>query len=292
MTSEENSQPTTGADSPGLSREALAQLAASLEQNIQRRLSLDLWFKETSPIIRTDQDAPKHSKEMFQLIKQISSLHPAISVTPYDMNKFEKKANEYSISLAPTLIARSGGKSIRFTGIPAGTLFPAFIDALTYLTFFELPLDDEVRHLVEQLEEISDNKDPLSVELYVTPYDTQSAQQYGLFGIAGAATKSISVTITEIAEYPIAAQNKLIDEVPLVTINGKRFVGMWTLEDLLQQILHIAQNEDVTVVREQVISGPYISEDEALRLAADANANPNTQESGFEETSSGLVIPR
>ena len=67
---------------------------------------------------------------------------------------------------------------------------------------------------------------------------------------------------------------------------------MWTLEDLLQQILHIAQNEDVTVVREQVISGPYISEDEALRLAADANANPNTQESGFEETRSGLVIPR
>ena len=67
---------------------------------------------------------------------------------------------------------------------------------------------------------------------------------------------------------------------------------MWTLEDLLQQILHIAQNEDVTVVREQLISGPYISEDEALRLASDANANQNTQESGFEETSSGLVIPR
>lgn len=276
-----------------LSREAEAQLASTLQQNIQRRLSLDVWSRPVSSIYRSDRDDARHGLEMTNLVRQITSLHPAISFTPYDIDTFAKRAEQDFVTVAPTIVARSAGHSIRLVGIPAGTLFPAFIDVIVSLTYLSLPLDDEIYQVIAKIESAVNSGSPVEVELFVTPYDDISSRLYGIFGVLAAATKSVRVTITEIAEFPILAKNRLIEQVPVVTLNGHRFIGVWALHEILHQILHIAKSEDEIVVREESFSGPYVSEDEALKLASEQSLPPSgMSNSDLKETGSGLLIPR
>jgi alkyl hydroperoxide reductase subunit AhpF len=276
-----------------LSREAEAQLASTLQQNIQRRLSLDVWSRPTSSIYRSDRDDARHGMEMTNLVRQITSLHEAISFTPYDIDTFAKRAEQDFVTVAPTIVARSAGHSIRLVGIPAGTLFPAFIDVIVSLTYLSLPLDDEIYQVIAKIESAVNNGSPVEVELFVTPYDDISSRLYGIFGVVAAATKSVRVTITEIAEFPILAKNRLIEQVPVVTLNGHRFIGVWALHEILHQILHIAKSEDEIVVREESFSGPYVSEDDALKLVSEqSQTNSNMTSSDLKETDSGLLIPR
>ena len=283
---------TKSAENP-LSREAEAQLASTLQQNIQRRLSLDVWSRPSSSIYRSDRDDTRHGLEMTNLVRQITSLHPAISFTPYNIDTFAERAKQDFVTVAPTIVARSAGHSVRLVGIPAGTLFPAFIDVIVSLTYLNLPLDDEIYQIIEKIESNIDNKAPVEVELFVTPYDDVSSRLYGIFGVLAAATKSVRVTITEIAEFPILAKNRLIEQVPVVTLNGHRFIGVWALHEILHQILHIAKSEDDIVVRQESFSGPYVSEDEALRLVSEqSQSDSNTGDPDLKETDSGLLIPR
>ena len=276
-----------------LSREAEAQLASTLQQNIQRRLSLDVWSRPVSSIYRSDRDDARHGLEMTNLVRQITSLHPAISFTPYDIDTFAKRAEQDFVTVAPTIVARSAGHSIRLVGIPAGTLFPAFIDVIVSLTYLSLPLDDEIYQVIAKIESAVNSGSPVEVELFVTPYDDISSRLYGIFGVLAAATKSVRVTITEIAEFPILAKNRLIEQVPVVTLNGHRFIGVWALHEILHQILHIAKSEDEIVVREESFSGPYVSEDEALKLASEQSLPlSGMSDSDLKETGSGLLIPR
>ncbi len=276
-----------------LSREAEAQLASTLQQNIQRRLSLDVWSRPTSSIYRSDRDDARHGMGMTNLVRQITSLHEAISFTPYDIDTFAKRAEQDFVTVAPTIVARSAGHSIRLVGIPAGTLFPAFIDVIVSLTYLSLPLDDEIYQVIAKIESAVNNGSPVEVELFVTPYDDISSRLYGIFGVVAAATKSVRVTITEIAEFPILAKNRLIEQVPVVTLNGHRFIGVWALHEILHQILHIAKSEDEIVVREESFSGPYVSEDDALKLVSEqSQTNSNMTSSDLKETDSGLLIPR
>ncbi|MDG1839537.1 MAG: hypothetical protein P8J64_02205, partial [Dehalococcoidia bacterium] len=144
-----------------LSKEAEAQLASTLQQNIQRRLSLDVWSRPTSSIYRSDRDDARHGLEMTNLVRQITSLHPAISFTPYDIDTFAKRAKQDFVSVAPTIVARSAGHSVRLVGIPAGTLFPAFIDVIVSLTYLSLPLDNEIYQVIEKIESTVDNGSPV-----------------------------------------------------------------------------------------------------------------------------------
>tara|TARA_B110001454_G_scaffold75831_1_gene73383 strand:- start:4464 stop:5351 length:888 start_codon:yes stop_codon:yes gene_type:complete len=276
-----------------LSREAEAQLASTLQQNIQRRLSLDVWSRPLSSIYRSDRDDARHGLEMTNLVRQITSLHPAISFTPYDIDTFTKRAEKDFVTVAPTIVARSAGHSIRLVGIPAGTLFPAFIDVIVSLTYISLPLDDAIYQVIEKIESVVNSGSPVEVELFVTPYDDISSRLYGIFGVLAAATKSVRVTITEIAEFPILAKNRLIEQVPIVTLNGHRFIGVWALHEILHQILHIAKSEDEIVVRQESFSGPYVSEDEALKLVSEQSLpDSGMSDPDLKETDSGLLIPR
>ena len=295
MSKETASTPTNNTKNVGnpLSREAEAQLASTLQQNIQRRLSLDVWSRPVSSIYRSDRDDARHGPEMTNLVRQITSLHPSISFTPYDIDTFAKRAEQDFVTVAPTIVARSAGHSIRLVGIPAGTLFPAFIDVIVSLTYLSLPLDDEIYQVIAKIESAVNSGSPVEVELFVTPYDNISSRLYGIFGVLAAATKSVRVTITEIAEFPILAKNRLIEQVPVVTLNGHRFIGVWALHEILHQILHIAKSEDEIVVREESFSGPYVSEDEALKLASEQSLPlSGMSDSDLKETGSGLLIPR
>ena len=70
---------------------------------------------------------------MASAARQLASLHPLISLTPYDLDKHADRAAEAGVERPPlTLIRGRNGREIRFVGLWSGLLFPAFVDALIF----------------------------------------------------------------------------------------------------------------------------------------------------------------
>lgn len=54
----------------------------------------------------------------------------------------------------------------------------------------------------------------------------------------------------------------------MVLINGRRYTGAWGEEELVEQVRRAAAGDDETVIRDRVLSTPYMTEDQAKQMAA------------------------
>ena len=86
-----------------------------------------------------------------------------------------------------------------------------------------------------------------------------------LLGAFAVEAKGIRLQLTEIAEFPVLAGQRSLTEVPVISINGRRFSGAWDDVPLLQQIQQVIEGNDEAVVRERVLSTPFLNEEEAIQ---------------------------
>jgi len=252
---------------PVLSRADQVAIARHLNERLAGRVGLEVWTRKESGLVLTDRDPCTHCDEVLTLVRELVSLHSAIAITPYDLDKFADRAREEGIERAPTIRLRAGGAHLKFVGYPSGLLFPAFIDALVLAGARATPLTNESREVVQNLPE------PVRLELLVAPYDGYSAYMLRLAVALGIESHDIDVTVTEMAEFPILAAQRSVTEVPVVVINGRRYSGIFTEADLVEQMRRIVSGDMEPVIRERVLTTPFVTAEEAQRLAAEAQAS-------------------
>ena len=279
MTSE-NSAITPNAGPLGRD-EALA-IARWLTERISRHVGIDIWWRPDSAIVLPDRDGAVHAETMLAAMKQLASLHPALTITPYALDQFAERAQREAIHFAPTTILRGSGKSVRFSGLISGLLFPPFLDVLTYLST-ETPLQPATKATLAVFPR------PLDVEILVAPYDPYSGHLLRLLGAFAAETKNIRLTVIEIAEFPRLASIKGVSEIPIMTIEGRRFAGAWEELPLAEQLWRISVNDAEPVVRDHVPVSEFVTEEQAR--AASAQGAPGTSMPDDTGRSSGLIIP-
>ena len=243
-----------------LDRETAVEVMRYLAERLVRPVGLDVWTRRDSALVLTDRDPGTHSDEVLATMRQLVRLHPALSVTAYDLDRHASRAAEAGVELAPTTIVRSGGRSVHVVGLCSGVLFPALLDVLGYLSQGATPIADASREALGALTA------PVQLELLVAPYDVYSAHLMRL------------------------AARRGVTEVPLLTIEGRRFTGAWEEPALIEQIGRVATGNDEPVIRDHVYAMPFLTEDDARRLAAEqagapAAAAPPPQSPG------GLYIP-
>ena len=146
-----------------------AQVAEYLQQRVGSAVGFDVWVRAESELVRTDRDSCLHCDDVVQLGRQLASLHPALSVTMYDLEKHASRAEEAGVSIAPTMILRGAGRSIWFVGLFSGMLFPALLDLIGFISQGQSPLTDETRVALAEIDE------PVEIELMLTPFDPYSA---------------------------------------------------------------------------------------------------------------------
>jgi hypothetical protein len=281
---------------PGpLGPEERHQVAAYLAERLARPVGLDLWTRKESGLVRTDRDVCAHCDEVLAMVRQLVTLHPALSVTPYDLDRHAERAAEAEVTLAPTTIVRGGGRSLHVVGLLSGLLFPAFLDLVAYVSSGGSPLEDETRAALAGLEE------RVEIEAMVSPFDSYSAYMARVVGAFGAASRSVRVRIIEMSQFPVLAGQRSLTEVPALTINGRRFAGVWEEAPLLEQIRRVLAGNDEPVIRDRVLTVRYVTEDEAKQLAREQEqafeaarglelgAQPSEAERS--EPASGLYIP-
>lgn len=284
------------------------RVASWLSERLVRRVGLDVWTQEQSGLLRTDRDTCTRCEDVVELAKQLVRLHPALSWTQYDLDRHADRAEEAQVQHPPTMIVRGSGRAIRVEGLPGGLMFPMFLDILWFASTGAAPVSPENRARLQAIDE------PVEIELFGAPYDPYSSQLGTLLAACAVEQSRVHVRIVEASEFPVRATQRGVTEVPVMTINGRRFVGGWGESELIEQIARVVAGDDEPVIRDHVLTSPYLNEEDAERMfreqaAAAAGMPPGApgtpgapppgaapQPPGAgpqppEEPSSGLIVP-
>jgi hypothetical protein len=262
----------------------MSEIAKALQERLRRGVSLEVWTRDEGGLVSSERDVNEHAADAVGLMRQLKTLHPALTFTAYDLDRHAARAEEAGITLSPTVVFRSGGRSVQMAGLFYGPLFPPTLDVMGFLSMQTTPLAPETRTAMQALTEA------VEIEAFVTPFDPFSPHLIPLLAAFAVEGKQIRLRLVEASQFPVLAGQRLLTEVPLLVINGKRFPGYWDELALSQQIQNVAAGSDEKVIRERVLTAEYVSEAEARRLA-EAEAAAATAMEGGQTTASGLIIP-
>jgi len=106
----------------------------------------------------------QYCSETHQLCDEIASLSEQISVEAYNFVTDKEKVEEYGIDKIPA-VAVVGEKDygVRYFGIPSGYEFMSLLDSLKTVSAGEVELMPETLAFLDGL------KDPLHIQVFVTP---------------------------------------------------------------------------------------------------------------------------
>ena len=261
-----------------LSKSEEKAISGYLNAQLQRPVSLELWTRSESPLLRSDRDPCTHCDDALDLARRVASLHSGISLTLYDLEKHADRADDAGIDRSPMTVIRGRGRVLRILGLWAGGLLPAFIDTVVHVAAGTAPLEESTREALAAL------PDDIAIEVLATPYDPYSVQLMRIACALGVESNRVQVQVTEIAEFPLFAATRGVTEVPVLFANGHRYVGGWEEADLVEQLRRVAAGEHSPVFRDRAPVTPFVTEDEAL-LAAKSRTRAQPTSPG------GLVLP-
>ena len=156
------------------------------------------------------------------------------------------------------------------------------MDALVYVGAGVAPINPETREALQALDE------ELRLELLVTPYDPYSAYTLRVAAAFAVEARRVRLEAIEISEFPRLAQTRMVTEVPVLLVNGRRFTGAWDENDLLEQLKRVAAGDPEPVIREHILVSPFMDVDQAQEFAAREARGVAGQP---PTTPGGLIIP-
>lgn len=250
-----------------LDKQQAFQVMRWLRERVNRRVSLDVWTRPESALVVPDRDPCTHCDDVARAMRQLATLHPALQFTAYDLERHADRAAEAGVELAPATVIRGSGRSVQCVGLFSGLLFPALLDLIWFASTGRTPMNDETRSRLATLDE------PVEVEVMLAPYDGYSGHMARLVGALGIESRQVRVRLIEAAEFPALASRRMVEQVPLLTINGRRFIGAWEEPALVDQLLRVVEGNDEPVIRDRIFAAPFYTEDqvrEILRERAEA----------------------
>lgn len=271
---------------PVIPREQRPAIANYLGQRLAGPVAIETWTQRESALVRTDRDPCMFCDDVGSASRQLAALHPMISITPYDIDTHADRAAEAGIERPPVTVLRGrNGREVRFVGLWSGLLFTAFMDALIYVGAGVAPVQPETREALHEIE------DELQLELLIAPYDPYSAYTLRVASAFAVEGRRVRLEAIEVSEFPRLARSRMVSEVPVLTINGRRFSGAWDEGDLLEQVKRVIAGDDEPVVRERILVSPYMDVEQAKEYVAREMQGEAGAGQAPPTTPGGLIIP-
>lgn len=250
---------------PIIPKQDQAAIAQHLIEHLAGRVGLEVWTRPESAIVLPDRDPCEHCEDAVTVARELVSLSSLLSVTRYDLEKHADRAAAEGIERAPTTVMRAHGAHLHFVGFFSGLLFPVFVDSLVLAGAGASPLQTESKQTLAAITM------PITLEVLCAPYDPLSAYMVRVASALAVEQHSIKFVATEMSEFPILAGQRSVTEVPTVIINNRRFTGLFSEIELVEQVRRIAEGNTEPVIRERTAASPYFTAEQAREMAA-ANA--------------------
>ena len=268
-------------------RDQRPAIADYLAQRLVGLVSLDVWTQEDSVLVRTDRDPCTFCDQIATAARQFASLHPSLSLTLYDLDRHADRAREAGIDRPPVTVIRGRGREMRIVGLWSGVLFPAFMEAVLYASSGAPPLEASTLETLEEIDAALE--EDLDIELLMAPYDPHSALMLRLLAGFAMTSPRLRVEAIELSEFPRLAEARMIAELPVLTVGGRRYTGSWSEADLAEMLRRHVTGDTETVIRDRVLISPFLTIDQAQAIAS-GEAQPPEQPPSMSP--GGLVLPR
>ena len=170
------------------------------------------------------------SKELKEFLKEIDAISEKVNVTEKifgeDKSLEEKLGITRPVSFALTKAGEKTG--INFCGIPGGHEFNSFVLSILGLSGLGKKLEGE------QLTKIQAINKPLNIETFISLSCTKCPEVVQGLNIISMANDNITSSLVDGGVYPEEVEEKNIQGVPVIFINGKQAsVGEKTIEELI-----------------------------------------------------------
>jgi alkyl hydroperoxide reductase subunit AhpF len=256
-------------------------IAQHLIEHLAGRVGIDVWTRPESAIVLPDRDNCEHCDDVLTVARELVSLSSLLSVTRYDLDRHAERAATEGIERAPTTVLRAQGARLHFVGYFSGLLFPVFVDSLILVGAGVAPLQAESKLALAAVTM------PVHLEVLVAPYDPLSAYMVRIASALAVEQHAIRFTATEMSEFPILAAQRSVTEVPTIVINGRRFTGLFSEAELVEQVRRIVEGNTEPVIRERTAASPYFTAEQARAMATAGVDSPPAA----PPQPSGLFIP-
>ncbi len=208
------------------------RLKREFRKHLKADLNLRLYTVRPSPIAIPGRDC-RYCPQTQQVMEELTSLSPKLSLESVDFFLEQDKAREEGISRIPAiLVGPETGKSLRYYGLPLGYVLPVLIEGIKALSRGNTKLSVNTR---KQLRRISR---PVHLQVFVIPNSETSAGMALLALSMSVENANIRTDVIEAEEFPDLARRYGLRQVPLTIINEITSVaGMVSESELLEKVL-------------------------------------------------------
>jgi glutaredoxin-like protein len=218
-----------------------------------------------------------YCKPTRELLQELASLSDLISLRLHIFDEAAEERAKFGVERIPGIVLRgtSGdGTAFKFYGMPGGTEFPAFLEAIVDISRGEILLPEET---VRELEKV---REDVRVRVFVTPTCGYCPQMMRLAYQLALANPQIKAEVIEVNEFPDLGDRYQVRAVPLTVIGDKVAIpGAMPPDALIEQVVKAAGAE---VSETPASVGP-------TSAVTPEEAPPPVQRG--EQRPSGLIIP-
>jgi glutaredoxin-like protein len=254
-------------------------LRQRLKEDLTSRVRIDFFTQKPSSIFVPGREECVYCQDIQVLLEEIASLNDRVTLTVHEFGDAQALATTLGVEQVPAIVIRGQtNRPIRYYGLPAGTEFASFIEALVESATgkFDL-LADSTRRLRKLKEEVR-----LRVLVTTTcpycPAVVRTATKLAL------QSNRIKVDVVEIGEFPALIQRFKVRAVPTTVFNDKVIVpGAMDEAALLDMLFQVVEGK------------PLSGQTRVAPATALAPAQPQQQQQTSRPantTASGLILPR
>ncbi|MBM3153676.1 MAG: hypothetical protein FJZ96_15980 [Chloroflexi bacterium] len=141
--------------------------------NEQTREEIRQVFKNLKEPVRIlffgTQEQCDYCSETRQLVEEVSALSDKLNLTVHDIQVDDLLAHKFNVDRVPSLVVASldgqqvSDHGIRFSGIPSGQEFSAFINALALVSGRDSGLSQQTRAFLKNIDT------PILLQVFATP---------------------------------------------------------------------------------------------------------------------------
>lgn len=247
------------------------------EQELSGRVRIDYFSQRQSKVIVPGRGECVHCEDVRTMLDEIAHLTARISLTVHEFAHDPKAAAELGIDKVPGIVIRGqANRPVRFTGIPAGSQFPGFIDTIIDAAQGSAELKPET---VRQLKKL---KEDVALKVFVAPACPHSPAVSRLAFKLALHSPRIQTEVIESAEFPALVQRLGITATP-TTLVGERLLLPGAIDEatLLRAVFRVAEGRPLSPG--DFKPGPVTMVQAPAQQAQ--HARPQT-------TPSGLFLPR
>ncbi len=252
------------------------------ERELGGRVRIDFFTQRPSKLVLPGREECAFCEDVRKMLRELASLSERIVLTVHEFSEERAAAARLGVDRIPGIVVRGIlNRPLRFFGIPAADLFPAFVDAIIAASHGEPMVSRETARILKKM------RRDVDLTVLVAPPCPHSAAMALIAARLALASPRVHASVVEVTEFPDLMERHEVREVPTTIMDGRiALVGEVEFEEDLADALVEASAEEpsplATTSRRHV--GPATPVGPPPR--------PSSEEApSFRRTQSGLILP-